>query len=213
MEVQGGGDIHLPPMEDLTPEQVDVPKGGHDPMGSLCWSRVLKGPVILWRKKPTLEKFVYEAVIGSTIENLAKVKVNNIPSPSTKAVISSKERISHHPPGYWNQDKDLLTLFNYLKGGCSQVWVNLLSQITSDRMRGIGLMLCSGKFRFDRRMCELNLCRPSQRKKKPKARQVSTSTQTVTEEKGTKGAVSISTQTVTELEQPKPVAVATIQKK
>ncbi|TRZ20737.1 hypothetical protein HGM15179_006401 [Zosterops borbonicus] len=42
---------------------------------------------------------------------------------------------------------------------------------------------------------------------------VSTSTQTVTEEKGTKGAVSISKQTVTELEQPKPVAVATTQKK
>ncbi|TRZ08400.1 hypothetical protein HGM15179_018708 [Zosterops borbonicus] len=42
---------------------------------------------------------------------------------------------------------------------------------------------------------------------------VSTSMQTVTEEKGTKGAVSISTQTITELEQPKPVAVATTQKK
>ncbi|RMC09637.1 hypothetical protein DUI87_13423 [Hirundo rustica rustica] len=42
---------------------------------------------------------------------------------------------------------------------------------------------------------------------------VSTSTQTVTEEKGTKGAVSISTQTVTEAEQPKPVAVAPVQKK
>ncbi|TRZ12879.1 hypothetical protein HGM15179_014224 [Zosterops borbonicus] len=42
---------------------------------------------------------------------------------------------------------------------------------------------------------------------------VSTSTQTVTEEKETKGAVSISTQTITELESPKPVAVATTQKK
>ncbi|XP_066054678.1 uncharacterized protein [Chamaea fasciata] len=42
---------------------------------------------------------------------------------------------------------------------------------------------------------------------------VSTSTQTVTEEKGTKGAISISTQTITEPEQPKPVAVAPVQKK
>ncbi|TRZ10540.1 hypothetical protein HGM15179_016567 [Zosterops borbonicus] len=42
---------------------------------------------------------------------------------------------------------------------------------------------------------------------------VSTSTQTVTEEKETKSAASISTQTVTELEPPKPVAVATTQKK
>ncbi|RMC21689.1 hypothetical protein DUI87_02557 [Hirundo rustica rustica] len=42
---------------------------------------------------------------------------------------------------------------------------------------------------------------------------VSVSTQAVTEEKETKGAISISTQTVTEAEQPKPVAVAPVQKK
>ncbi|RMC09855.1 hypothetical protein DUI87_13642 [Hirundo rustica rustica] len=42
---------------------------------------------------------------------------------------------------------------------------------------------------------------------------VSVSTQAVTEEKETKGAISISTQTVTETEQPKPVAVAPVQKK
>ncbi|RMB93680.1 hypothetical protein DUI87_29910 [Hirundo rustica rustica] len=41
----------------------------------------------------------------------------------------------------------------------------------------------------------------------------SVSTQAVTEEKETKGAISISTQTVTEAEQPKPVAVAPVQKK
>ncbi|RMB92860.1 hypothetical protein DUI87_30754 [Hirundo rustica rustica] len=42
---------------------------------------------------------------------------------------------------------------------------------------------------------------------------MSVSTQAVTEEKETKGAIIISTQTVTEAEQPKPVAVAPIQKK
>ncbi|RMC19150.1 hypothetical protein DUI87_03754 [Hirundo rustica rustica] len=42
---------------------------------------------------------------------------------------------------------------------------------------------------------------------------VSVSTQAITEEKETKGAISISTQTVTEAEQPKPVAVAPVQKK
>ncbi|RMC04189.1 hypothetical protein DUI87_19008 [Hirundo rustica rustica] len=42
---------------------------------------------------------------------------------------------------------------------------------------------------------------------------MSVSTQAVTEEKETKGAISISTQTVTEAEQPKPVAVAPVQKK
>ncbi|TRZ09502.1 hypothetical protein HGM15179_017598 [Zosterops borbonicus] len=53
-------------------------------------------------------------------------------------------------------------------------------------------------------------------KKKKEAKSeatVSTSTQTVAEEKEVKGAASISTQTVTELEPPKPVAVATTQKK
>ncbi|RMC04273.1 hypothetical protein DUI87_19092 [Hirundo rustica rustica] len=42
---------------------------------------------------------------------------------------------------------------------------------------------------------------------------MSVSTQAVTEEKETKSAISISTQTVTEAEQPKPVAVAPVQKK
>ncbi|RMC19662.1 hypothetical protein DUI87_03225 [Hirundo rustica rustica] len=42
---------------------------------------------------------------------------------------------------------------------------------------------------------------------------MSVSTQAVTEEKETKGAISISTQTVAEAEQPKPVAVAPVQTK
>ena len=35
MEAHGGADTHLQPREDPTLEQVDVPKGGCDPMESL----------------------------------------------------------------------------------------------------------------------------------------------------------------------------------
>jgi len=48
MEVHGGADLHLQPMEDLMPEQVDAPKGGCDPVGSPYWSRLLAGPVTPW---------------------------------------------------------------------------------------------------------------------------------------------------------------------
>ncbi|GAB0190893.1 AN1-type zinc finger protein 5-like [Grus japonensis] len=39
MEVHGGADIHLQPMEDPMLEQVDEPEGGCDSMGSPHWSR------------------------------------------------------------------------------------------------------------------------------------------------------------------------------
>jgi len=44
---------------------------------------------------------------------------------------------------------NIVPLYSYVNGGCSEVGVGIYSQIASKRMRGNGLKLCQGRFRLD----------------------------------------------------------------
>ncbi|GAB0179705.1 zinc finger and BTB domain-containing protein 5 [Grus japonensis] len=81
--------FHLQPVEDPTPEQVDAPKGGCDPVGSPRWSRLLAGPVDPWTEEPTPEQVCWQDLGphgGPTLEQSAPEGLHPVEGTHTGAV-------------------------------------------------------------------------------------------------------------------------------
>jgi len=62
MDVHGGADLHLQPVEGTPHRSRWVPEAGCDPVGSLRWSRLLLGPADPWREKPTPQQVYWQGL-------------------------------------------------------------------------------------------------------------------------------------------------------
>ena len=62
MEVHGGADINLQPVDGTPYQSRWMPEGSCDPMGTPCWSRFLAPPADPWREEPTPEQVCWQGL-------------------------------------------------------------------------------------------------------------------------------------------------------
>ncbi|KAF4794598.1 hypothetical protein TURU_100497 [Turdus rufiventris] len=60
LEISGGTDIPLQPLEDLIPEHMDAQKKAVTLSDSLAGAGSWQGPADPWREKPTLEQVCWQ---------------------------------------------------------------------------------------------------------------------------------------------------------
>ncbi|KAJ7406262.1 hypothetical protein BTVI_65933 [Pitangus sulphuratus] len=124
LAVQRDGRLFLlQPVEDPMPEQVDVPKGVWDPVGSPCWSRLLVGPVDQCREESTLEPEICIAKHNEKIQqhhqseekykthhtvqqedyrNIVRVSRDATRKPKTHLELSLAKNIKDNKKGFYN---------------------------------------------------------------------------------------------------------------
>jgi len=62
MEVHGGADIYLQPLDGTPHQSRWIPERGCDPVGTLCWNRLRAGPADPWREEPMMEQVCWQGL-------------------------------------------------------------------------------------------------------------------------------------------------------